>query len=135
MTHDLIVIGGGPAGYVAAERLSLSQLCEAIKPMASAAREGAINPDLLTGGTFTITNMGMMGVETFTPVLNAPEVAILGVGGIQLKAIETANGVEHVRSITLSLTVDHQAVDGADGARFLQALTRSLANFELALAG
>lgn len=119
----------------AAERLSLSQLSLAIKPMAEAARQGSINPDLLVGGTFTITNMGMMGVETFTPVLNTPEVAILGVGGIQLKPIETSKGIEHVRSITLSLTVDHQAVDGADGARFLQALTRSLADFELTLAG
>jgi pyruvate dehydrogenase E2 component (dihydrolipoamide acetyltransferase) len=118
-----------------AERLSLSALSAAIKPMADAAREGAINPDLLQGGTFTITNMGMMGVETFTPVLNAPEVGILGVGGLQLKPVQGAAGVEHIQAITLSLTVDHQAVDGADGARFLKALTTALENFELTLAG
>jgi len=117
-----------------AERLSLSELSAAVKPMADAAREGAINPDLLQGGTFTITNMGMMGVETFTPVLNAPEVGILGVGGLQLKPVQGAGGVEHVQAITLSLTVDHQAVDGADGARFLKALTTALENFELTLA-
>jgi len=117
-----------------AERLSLSALSAAIKPMTEAAREGTINPDLLQGGTFTITNMGMMGVETFTPVLNAPEVGILGVGGLQLKPVQGAGGIEHIQAITLSLTVDHQAVDGADGARFLKALTTALENFELTLA-
>lgn len=117
-----------------AERLSLCELSSAIKPMSDAAREGAINPDLLQGGTFTITNMGMMGVETFTPVLNAPEVGILGVGGLQLKPVRTEAGIDHVQAITLSLTVDHQAVDGADGARFLKALTVALENFELTLA-
>jgi pyruvate dehydrogenase E2 component (dihydrolipoamide acetyltransferase) len=117
-----------------AERLSLAQLSAALKPVLEACQKGNVNPDLLTGGTFTITNMGMLGVESFTPILNVPEVAILGVGGLTLKPVMQGNAVAHVQSINLSLTVDHQAVDGAPGARFLSTLCRALENFELVLA-
>ncbi len=117
-----------------ADRLSLSQLSSAAKPLLASCQTGSINPDLLQGGTFTITNMGMLGVESFTPVLNIPEVAILGVGGLSLKPVMKDGEVQHVQSITLSLTVDHQVVDGAPAARFLKTLCTSLENFELALA-
>lgn len=117
-----------------AESMSLRQISAGIKPLAEACMAGNPNPDDLGGGTFTITNLGSLGIETFTPVLNAPEVAILGVGGLSLKAIRTEQGVEHVDSISLSLTIDHQAVDGAPGARFLKDLTMALENFELLLA-
>jgi pyruvate dehydrogenase E2 component (dihydrolipoamide acetyltransferase) len=118
----------------AADTLGLAGISKAIKPMAEAAQAGSINPDQLSGGTFTITNLGMLGVETFTPVLNAPEVAILGVGGLQLKPVMRNGEVAHVQSLSLSLTVDHQAVDGAPAARFLAALAGRLESFELALA-
>jgi pyruvate dehydrogenase E2 component (dihydrolipoamide acetyltransferase) len=117
-----------------AEAMSLSAVSSAIKPLAEAAQAGAINPDQLSGGTFTITNLGMLGIETFTPVLNAPEVAILGVGGLQLKPVMRDGEVSHVQSMSLSLTIDHQAVDGAPAARFLAALVQRLESFELALA-
>jgi pyruvate dehydrogenase E2 component (dihydrolipoamide acetyltransferase) len=116
-----------------ADRLSLTGMSRAVKPLADAARQGNINPDTLTGGTFTITNMGMLGIETFTPILNAPEVAILGIGGTQLRPVMRGGAVAHVQCIALSLTVDHQAVDGAPGARFLQALSEALERFELLL--
>ena len=100
-----------------------------MKNLAGACREGTISPDNLSGGSFTLTNLGMLGVETFTPVLNAPEVAILGVGGIVLKPKRTENGeIEHVDTLPLSLTIDHQAVDGAPAARFLQSLVERLEN-------
>ena len=118
-----------------AERLSLSGLSAAIKPLIKACQGGAINPDLLSGGTFTITNMGMLGIESFTPVLNVPEVAILGVGALFLKPVADGPGVRHVQAINLSLTVDHQVVDGAPAARFLKALCVGLENVELILAG
>jgi pyruvate dehydrogenase E2 component (dihydrolipoamide acetyltransferase) len=102
--------------------------------MVDAAQKGSINPDLLSGGTFTITNMGMLNIESFTPILNVPEVAILGVGGINLKPVQGANGVDFIPAINLSLTVNHQAADGADGARFLQDLAAALEDFELTLA-
>jgi len=118
-----------------ADKLSLSALSNAIKPLIKACQGGAINPDLLTGGTFTITNMGMLGIESFTPVLNVPEVAILGVGGLFLKPVLKHGEVKHVQAINLSLTVDHQTVDGAPAARFLKALCTGLEHVELMLAG
>ncbi len=117
-----------------ADQLTLSQLSTAVKPLIANCQTGSINPDLLQGGTFTITNMGMLGVESFTPVLNIPEVAILGVGGLSLKPVMKDGEVKHVQSINLSLTVDHQVVDGAPAARFLKTLCTSLENFELTLA-
>lgn len=116
------------------DQLSLSQLSLAVKPLIADCQTGGINPDLLQGGTFTITNMGMLGVESFTPILNIPEVAILGVGGLSLKPVMKDGDVTHVQSINLSLTVDHQVVDGAPAARFLKTLCTSLENFELTLA-
>ncbi|MFT5239412.1 MAG: pyruvate dehydrogenase E2 component (dihydrolipoamide acetyltransferase) [Kiritimatiellia bacterium] len=113
---------------------SLSDISLSIKPIVEDAQKGTINPDMLQGGTFTITNMGMLGIESFTPVLNAPEVAILGVGGLFLKPVAKDGDVAHVQAINLSLTIDHQATDGAPGARFLKDLCTMLENFELALA-
>jgi pyruvate dehydrogenase E2 component (dihydrolipoamide acetyltransferase) len=117
-----------------ASSMSLSELSTAVKPMLKDCQSGGINPDLLSGGTFTITNMGMLGIESFTPVLNIPEVAILGIGGLSLKPVMKDGEVKHVQSINLSLTVDHQVVDGAPAARFLKTLCASLENFELTLA-
>jgi len=103
--------------------LSIEALSSAIKKLALACREGTISPDDLAGGSFTLTNLGMLGVETFTPVLNAPEIAILGVGGIVLKPKRSSSGeVTYADCLPLSLTIDHQAIDGAPAARFLQSL-------------
>ena len=113
---------------------SLSEISLSIKPIVEDAQKGTISPDMLQGGTFTITNMGMLGIESFTPVLNAPEVAILGVGGLFLKPVAKDGDVAHIQAINLSLTIDHQATDGAPGARFLNDLCTILENFELALA-
>jgi pyruvate dehydrogenase E2 component (dihydrolipoamide acetyltransferase) len=97
--------------------------------------EGKAQPDDLTGGTFTVTNLGAMGIDTFTPVINVPEVAILGVGGISMRAVEDADGdMVFVPHIGLSLTIDHQAVDGAPGARFLKALCDNIASIDLLMA-
>jgi pyruvate dehydrogenase E2 component (dihydrolipoamide acetyltransferase) len=118
------------------DKMSLRQLSGAIKPLVKACQSGSINPDALKGGTFTITNLGVLGVESFTPVLNVPEVAILGVSGLFAKPVFNADGsVRHVQAINLSLTVDHQSVDGAPAARFLKDLCVGLENIELVLAG
>ena len=117
-----------------ADSMTLAQLSSALKPIALSCREGGIDLDLLSGGTFTVTNLGGFGVDSFTPVLNAPEVAILGVGGLHLKPVEKNGEVVHVPAITLNLTIDHQAADGAPGARYLQALAMALENFELLMA-
>jgi pyruvate dehydrogenase E2 component (dihydrolipoamide acetyltransferase) len=88
----------------------------------------------MNGGTFTVTNLGSFGIESFTPVLNPPQVAILGVGNVNLKPVEVEGEVQFIPHLGLSLTINHQVVDGAPAARFLQALAQGLAQFELLLA-
>lgn len=112
---------------------SLKSLADEAHRLATASTEGRITPDDMTGGTFTVTNLGSLGIESFTPVLNPPQVAILGVGSIQLKPIEVEGTVAFIPHIGLSLTVNHQVVDGAPAARFLQALSSNLAAIDLLL--
>lgn len=83
-------------------------------------RMGTILPDYLSGGTFTITNLGMYDIEGFTPVINMPEAAILGVGKIIPKAVVSEGQIVVRQMLTLSLTFDHRLVDGAPAAKFLQ---------------
>ena len=84
------------------------------------ARVGRSLPDDLTGGTFTITNLGMYDIDAFTPIINLPEAAILGAGRIQPKAVVRDDQIVARQMWTLSLTFDHRLVDGAPAARFLQ---------------
>ncbi|MDA3811188.1 MAG: dihydrolipoamide acetyltransferase family protein [Spirochaetaceae bacterium] len=113
---------------------SLKTLSDKAKELFGAAAEGKSNPDDLQGGTFTITNLGSMGIESFTPVLNKPEVGILGVCAINLKPVQKDSEVEFIPYMGLSLTFDHQAVDGAPAAAFLQALVSAIENIDLLMA-
>jgi pyruvate dehydrogenase E2 component (dihydrolipoamide acetyltransferase) len=113
-----------------ANRISLRELAERATNLARDAQAGRASPADLQGGTFTVSNLGAFGIETFTPILNPPQVAILGVGGIQPKAVQEAEDVRFDPHLSLSLTVNHQVVDGAPAARFLQALCRNLAHLE-----
>jgi pyruvate dehydrogenase E2 component (dihydrolipoamide acetyltransferase) len=118
-----------------ADRYSLKALSQEAKRLATACLESRVKPDELAGGTFTVTNLGALGVEHFTPVLNPPEVAILGVGNVNLKPVAGTGGeVEFIPHLGLSLTINHQVVDGAPGARFLQDLARGIAEIDLLLA-
>ena len=117
-----------------ANRLSLSQISQEAKRLARAAIDGKATPDDMDGGTFTVTNLGSLGIESFTPILNPPQVGILGVGSVQLKPVEVDETFEFIQSLSLSLTINHQIVDGAPAARFLQALSQNIAQFELLLA-
>ena len=117
-----------------ADALPLSQISSQVKSLAADCRKGAVNPDVLKGGTFTVTNLGTFGIESFTPVINPPQTAILGVCGISQRVREGKNGaVECYSAMGLSLTIDHRAVDGAPAAKFLQELCKALENFELLL--
>jgi pyruvate dehydrogenase E2 component (dihydrolipoamide acetyltransferase) len=119
-----------------ANLMTLKQLSAETKRLAGACIEGTIDPDALSGGTFTVTNLGAMGIESFTPVLNAPEVGILGVCAIQPKPVMNKDGgADFVPHMGLSLTFDHAAADGAPAARFLASMRTKLAAFELTLAG
>jgi len=117
-----------------AESLTLKQLSEAARRLAEACRAGNIQPDELSGGSFTVSNLGALGIESFTPILNPPQVGILGVGSINLKPVEQEAEVAFVPHIGLSLTINHQVVDGAPAARFLQTLSANLAQIDLLLA-
>jgi pyruvate dehydrogenase E2 component (dihydrolipoamide acetyltransferase) len=105
-----------------AQGLSLAQLAAEIHRLVQAARSGGLKPSEATGSTFTITNLGMYETDFFTPVINPPEVAILGVGRIFHRVRPATQGFETYRSLPLSLTIDHQVVDGAMGAEFLKDL-------------
>jgi pyruvate dehydrogenase E2 component (dihydrolipoamide acetyltransferase) len=117
-----------------AHALSLKQISLEVKRLALACQDGRVKPDELTDGTFTVSNLGAFGVEEFTPILNPPQVGILGVGNINLKPVDVNGEVEFIPHLGLSLTINHQVVDGAPGARFLQALSGNLADLELILA-
>ncbi len=90
------------------------------RDLVARARAGRSLPDDLSGGTFTITNLGMHEVDAFTPVINLPEAAILGVGRIQLKPVVWGGEIVARQMVALSLAFDHRLVDGAPAARFLQ---------------
>ena len=113
-----------------AHGLAIGELAARAKELTVRAVQGSISPNDLSGGTFTISNLGGLGIENFTPVLNPPQVAILGVGSIQLKPVRSQTGVEFVDSISLSLTADHQVIDGAPGARFLKVVREQIENVE-----
>ncbi len=117
-----------------ADKKSLNQLAIESKKLAEACKSGTINPDLLQGGTFTVTNLGGLGIESFTPVINPPQTAILGVNNIVDRPVYTPGGISLYPAMGLSLTFDHRAVDGAPAAKFLKELGDALENFELLLA-
>ena len=119
----------------AAETKSLGQISSESKALAKAAVDGSVNPDHLQGGTFTISNLGLYGVESFTPVINPPQVALLGVCNIT-ERIRTVDGqITAYPAMGLSLTYDHRAVDGAPASRFLKDLVTALEHFDLLLIG
>jgi pyruvate dehydrogenase E2 component (dihydrolipoamide acetyltransferase) len=82
--------------------------------------------DDVRGGTFTVTSLGPLGVDFFTPILNPPQVAILGIGRVFSKLVLQSGSVEERQMLMLNLSFDHQAVDGAPAARFLQTVKRYL---------
>jgi pyruvate dehydrogenase E2 component (dihydrolipoamide acetyltransferase) len=109
-----------------ADRLTIPQIAAETARLVAAARNGRILPDDLSGGTFTVSNLGMFGVEGFTPVINLPECCILGVGKIVRKPVVVDDGSpaggERVAvrpTMTLSLVFDHRVIDGAPAARLL----------------
>jgi len=102
---------------------SVSAIAGETKRLIAAARQGSMKKEDLEGGTFTITNLGMFEIDAFTPMINLPQCAILGLGRIVAKPVvvdETSEQVVVRRVLSLSLTFDHRLVDGAPAARFLQ---------------
>jgi pyruvate dehydrogenase E2 component (dihydrolipoamide acetyltransferase) len=117
-----------------ADTKSLLEISREAKELAAQARSGSINPDMLKGGTFTVSNLGSFGVEMFTPVINPPQTGILGVCGITTRVREVDGKITTYPAMGLSLTYDHRAVDGAPAARFASELVKKLENFTVLLA-
>ena len=117
-----------------ADKMSLKQLSDTAKKLAKECREGHINPDYLQGGSFTVSNVGAYGIESFTPVINPPQTGILGVCGITTRVREVNGQIEAYPAMGLSLTYDHRALDGSPASRFLKDLKYNLENFTLLLA-
>lgn len=112
-----------------ANKKSLSEISRDVKAVADACQKGTISPDQLKGGTFTITNLGTLDIESFTPVLNAPQTGILGVCNITQRPREVKGEIKFYPAMGLSLTFDHKALDGAPAAKFLKDLKNALENF------
>lgn len=121
-----------PTIFAASDK-SLNEIAKESKELASAAQSGTISPDLLTGGSFTVTNLGSMGIESFTPVINPPQTGILGVDGITTGIKEVNGEIKTYKKMGLSLTFDHRAVDGAPAAKMLRDVAFGLENFSLML--
>lgn len=109
-----------------AHQLKLPALASVAKRLANDSLEAKIALDLLQGGTFTVSNLGSFGIEHFTPVLNPPQVAILGVGTITPRPVLKDDEPQTYPHIALSLTINHQVIDGAPAAKFLQTLSQNL---------
>ncbi len=111
-----------------ADTKSIGALAKEIKAASEAVRAGDTNAVQLSGATFTITNMGASGIEYFTPILNLGETGILGVGALTQEVVLENDNVKQVSRIPLSLTFDHQILDGAGAAEFLKILARYIEN-------
>jgi len=117
-----------------ANRKSLLEVSREVKELAGKAQSGNLSPDAMAGATFTVSNLGSFGVESFTPVINPPQTGILGVGTIVQRPYEKDGQIRLYPAMGLSLTYDHRAIDGAPASRFVQELCRLLESFSLMLA-
>ena len=117
----------------AAERLTVQEIARARADLVGRARDNKLTLADLEGGTFTISNLGMFGVEQFVAVLNPPQVAILAVGAVKDEAVVRDGDLDIAPLMRMTLTCDHRAIDGADGATFLQTLVALVEQPALAL--
>jgi pyruvate dehydrogenase E2 component (dihydrolipoamide acetyltransferase) len=116
-----------------ADTLSLRELVPKVKDLVRRTREHELSPQELSGGTFTISNLGMMAIDSFDAIINTPEAAILAIGRIRTVPEWREGGWVPRRVISATLSVDHRVADGADGARFLADLQSVLSDWELLL--
>ena len=117
-----------------ADRKTVEEIASLLKELVEKAKQGKLTKEELTGGTFTITNLGMYGVDVFTPIVNPPETAILGVGRVVERPVVVDEQIVIRPVMQLSLTFDHRVVDGAPAAQFLQKIKKFLENPNASLA-
>lgn len=114
-----------------ANKMSLAELSVEAKRLAKICQEGKATPDMLSGATFTVSNVGSLGVEVFTPVVNPPQVGILGVCGTTTRIREVNGEIKTYPAMNLCLSYDHRALDGTPASKFMKELCQALENFSL----
>ena len=117
------------------DRMTIFEIGKEIRDLARKTRERKVTPDDLTGGSITLSNLGGIGGTQFTPIINWPEVAILGVARTETKPLYIEGKFVPRSVVTLCLSYDHRVIDGADGARFIMYLKDTLENMERTLLG
>jgi pyruvate dehydrogenase E2 component (dihydrolipoamide acetyltransferase) len=105
-----------------ADRKSIGQISAEAKQLAGLARQRKLTPEQYTGSTFSVSNLGMFGIEHFTAIINPPEAGILAVGGVEAKAVVVDGEIEVRQRMRVTMSCDHRVIDGATGAKFLQAV-------------
>jgi pyruvate dehydrogenase E2 component (dihydrolipoamide acetyltransferase) len=111
-----------------ADQKTLREIASETRDLAARARERRLKPEEYTGGTFSVSNLGMLDIEEFTAVINPPEAGILAVGRLAEKPVVHEGGVAVRRRMRLTMSCDHRVIDGATGAEFLKTLKRMLEN-------
>ncbi|ABP64420.1 catalytic domain of components of various dehydrogenase complexes (plasmid) [Novosphingobium aromaticivorans DSM 12444] len=125
---DVAIAVASPKGLVTpivrqADRMHIAQIAATTRALIDKAQAGRLGYEDMDGGTFSVSNLGMFGIEQFDAIINPPQGAILAVGGVNRVAVEAANGdIAFENRIQLTMSVDHRAIDGAAGAKFLQTL-------------
>jgi len=114
-----------------ANKMSLAELSIEAKRLAKICQEGKATPDMLQGASFTVSNVGSLGVEVFTPVVNPPQVGILGVCGTTTRVKEVNGEIKTYPAMNLCLSYDHRALDGTPASKFMKELCQALENFSL----
>jgi pyruvate dehydrogenase E2 component (dihydrolipoamide acetyltransferase) len=138
--HEQVHIGlavDTPAGLLVpvlreVDRKDVATIGAESRALVERARTGRLSAADLSGGTFTLTSLGAFGIDAFTPIVNPPQTAILGVGRVAQKPVERDGRVEPGATLVQSLSFDHQVVDGAPAARFLQEIARAVEAGEFA---
>jgi pyruvate dehydrogenase E2 component (dihydrolipoamide acetyltransferase) len=111
-----------------ADRKRMSEISREARELAKRARERRLKPDEYTGATFTVSNLGMFGIDQFTAIINPPEAGILAVGTVEQKPVYVNGELVARQRMRVTMSCDHRVIDGATGARFLQTLRRMLEN-------
>jgi pyruvate dehydrogenase E2 component (dihydrolipoamide acetyltransferase) len=109
-----------------ADQKGISEISDEVRELAARAREKKLQPEEMSNGTFSISNLGMFGIEAFTAVINPPEAAILAVGTIRHEPVVTEEGIVPGRRMRFTMSCDHRIIDGATGAKYMAALKRIL---------
>ena len=111
-----------------ADRMSLWEISEKARDLAKRARERKLMPEEYTGSTFSVSNLGMLGIDQFTAIINPPEAGILAIGGVEEKPVVVDGQLEVRQRMRVTMSCDHRVIDGATGARFLQTVRRYIEN-------